>query len=157
MQPSALGMSSGWLMVLVPFFIEKPCPCGRKDMLFEILGRCDDRIHIGGAHVFVNDLQRAISAVPGLSLNFQAELFRKGHRDAMKLRVETRVPVSYAEAKRLSDALGRMVHDRCEDLAYVIDNDWMGPPEIEILPPEGIERISRTGKIKRVNDLRIKL
>jgi len=138
-------------------FIEKSCPCGRKDMLFEILGRCDDRIHIGGAHVFVNDLQRAISAVPGLSLNFQAELFRKGHRDAMKLRVETRSPVPVAEAKRLSDALGRMVHDRCEDLAYVIDNDWMGPPEIEILPPDGIERISRTGKIKRVKDLRIKL
>lgn len=138
-------------------FINRPCPCGRKDMLFEILGRCDDRIHIGGAHVFVNDLQKAIQEVPELSLNFQAELSRRGHRDFMKLKVEVRDPASMAEAPRLAAELGRMMHDKCEDLAYVIDNDWMGPPEVAILPPDGLERVRRTGKIRRVKDLRIKL
>ena len=27
--------------------------CGRKEPLFEMLGRCDDRIHVGGAHLFI--------------------------------------------------------------------------------------------------------
>ena len=30
--------------------------------MFEILGRCDDRIHVGGAHLFVNDIQNALAA-----------------------------------------------------------------------------------------------
>jgi phenylacetate-coenzyme A ligase PaaK-like adenylate-forming protein len=134
-------------------WVEGDCPCGRKDRRFEILGRCDDRIHAGGAHIFVNDIARAIEAVPGLSFAFQVEISKRGVQDHVKLRVEMKEPGEPgARARQLSEA----IRQNCEDLVYSLDMKWLDEPEIEILPPNTIERVARTGKIRKVKDLRIK-
>lgn len=130
------------------------CPCGRKEPLFEILGRCDDRIHVGGAHVFINDLHNAVSEVPGLSFNFQVVIAKKGPRDALKISVEARGPVRNAQSlkKRLLGSIRKNCHDLAAD---ALDRGLISNPEIEILPPNSIKRVARTGKLKRVIDKRI--
>jgi len=135
-----------------------PCPCGRQQPLFEILGRCDDRIHVGGAHLFVNDLQTAIEEVPGLSFNFQVEITTREHREVLIIRVETNADGhTPAQMKKFSEQLMKAIRRNCDDLVYVLDHEWMHPPEIAILPPGAIPRVQRTGKIKKVLDKRIQL
>lgn len=132
----------------------RKCQCGRKEPLFEILGRCDDRIHVGGAHLFVNDIHNAVSEVPGLSFNFQIVIDKKGPRDALKIRVEARG--RRWNAGSLKIRLLESIRKNCRDLAEdALDRGLISDLEIEILPPDSIKRVARTGKLKRVIDKRI--
>ncbi len=138
-------------------WIKKTCACGRKEPLFEILGRCDDRIHVGGAHLFVNDIQNALGKVPDLSFNFQVLIDKKGHRDTLKIRVEVKDEAALARAGELADLLWREVEGHCEDLHESVRMKWLDKPEIEVLKPNAIERVQRTGKIRKVIDKRVKV
>ena len=135
-------------------WLPDPCPCGRGDRRFEILGRCDDRVHAGGAHIFVNDIGRAVAAVPGLSLNFQVEVSAGKGGDRFKLRVETKDGAAPRPGQ--AEKLLAAIREHCEDMTYSLDMKWLQTPEIEILPPGAIERVRRTGKIRRVIDRRVK-
>jgi len=137
-------------------WVEGHCLCGKPARRFEILGRCDDRIHAGGAHIFVNDIHRAISAVKELSFNFQLIISKTGPHDHIKIRVELKEAQPGGQSQREQTARRFMdsILKNCEDLAWTLEHNWMPEPEIEILPPNAIERISRTGKIKKVKDLR---
>ena len=140
-------------------WVDRRCDCGRKEPLFEILGRCDDRIHVGGAHLFVNDIQNALGKVPELSFNFQVVIDKKGHKDTLKIRVEAR-DLAAAQASSREDAGRRLMDEisgHCEDLQDSIRMKWLDKPEIEILRPGAIERVLRTGKIRRVIDKRVKI
>lgn len=138
-------------------WIKKTCACGRKEPLFEILGRCDDRIHVGGAHLFVNDIQNALGKVPDLTFNFQVLIDKKGHRDTLKIRAEVKDVAALARAGELADLLWRAVEAHCEDLHESVRMKWLDKPEIEVLKPNAIERIQRTGKIRKVIDKRVKV
>jgi phenylacetate-coenzyme A ligase PaaK-like adenylate-forming protein len=138
-------------------WIQKACPCGRKEPLFEILGRCDDRIHVGGAHLFVNDIQEALGRVPDLTFNFQVLIAKKGHRDTLAIRVELKDPAAMARAGELADLLWREISRHCEDLQESVRMKWLDKPVIEVLKPGSIERVQRTGKIRKVLDQRVKV
>ncbi len=135
-------------------WVEGPCRCGRADRRFEILGRCDDRIHAGGAHIFVGDISRAVASVKGLSLNFQLEISAGKGGDRLRLRVETRGAAP--APKGAEAALLAALRKNCRDMADSLDMKWLAPPELELLPPGAIERVARTGKIRRVIDRRVK-
>jgi len=134
-----------------------PCGCGRKEPLFEILGRCDDRIHVGGAHLFVNDIQSALGGVPELSFNFQVVIEKRGHRDELKIKVEVKAEKDLRNSKVLAGRLWKEIADYCEDLRESVKMKLLDRPAIEILEPSAIERIQRTGKIRRVVDKRLNL
>ncbi len=138
-------------------WIMKPCACGRKEPLFEILGRCDDRIHVGGAHLFVNDIQNALGKITDLSFNFQVVIDKKGHRDTLAIRVEVKDPYALARAGELGDLLWREIEKHCSDLHDSVRMKWLDKPAIEVLKPNALERIQRTGKIRRVIDKRVKV
>ncbi len=140
-------------------WVGRPCECGRKELMFEILGRCDDRIHVGGAHLFVNDIQNALGRTPGLSFNFQVVIGKKGHRDTLKIRAEAKParPLTAGARASLGNRLMEEIGRCCEDLSYSMKMKWLEKPEIEILTPNTIERVLRTGKIRKVLDNRIKL
>lgn len=138
-------------------WILAPCECGRKEPLFEILGRCDDRIHVGGAHLFVHDIQNAIGKVPRMSLNFQVIVDKDRYKDNLKIRVEAKNEKDLQNKEIISRNLIEEIEKNCQDLKESIKLGLIEKPEIEILKPGSIERISRTGKIKKVIDNRIKI
>lgn len=135
-------------------WLDFKCKCGSNAAVFEIVGRCDDRIHVGGAHLFVWDVQKAISSVKGLSFNFQIIIDKKGVRDFIEIVVESPL---YKKAKELSEQLLVRIIENCQDLAESIKMGWIEPPSIRIVPPDTIKRIERTGKIKKVVDKRINI
>lgn len=127
------------------------CPCGYPSPRFALLGRLDDRINFGGAHIDAGDVERAIGRVPGLSLLYQVVVPRRGTR--LKVRVErggesAPPPGSAAE-------LGRALEESSLELRDSIRRGWLEKPEVEVLPPGGLPRQPRTGKIPRVVDLRV--
>jgi len=138
-------------------WILKSCSCGRTEPLFEILGRCDDRIHVGGAHLFVNDIQNALGKVPDLTFNFQVVIGKKGHKDTLAIRVEVKDPAALARSGELADLLWREIERHCEDLHDSVRMKWLDKPLIDVLKPNTIERIQRTGKIRKVIDKRVKV
>ncbi|MEA3307713.1 MAG: hypothetical protein U9Q34_08015, partial [Elusimicrobiota bacterium] len=138
-------------------WILKPCKCGRYEHLFEVLGRSDDRIHVGGAHLFVSDVQNAVGKVKELSFNFQILIDKKGHRDILTIAVEVKNEKDLKYAAKISKKLLQEVYKNCEDLKESIKMKWLDAPKIELLGPNFIERVLRTGKIKRVIDKRIKI
>ncbi len=135
-------------------WLTKPCACGRPEPVFEILGRCDDRIHVGGAHLFVNDIQEAVGRVHDFSFNFQVVIAKKGHRDTLTIRAEVKDGAALARAGELGDLLWREIMRHCEDLYESVRMGWLDKPRIEVLSPGAIERVARTGKIRRVLDRR---
>ncbi len=135
-------------------WVNVKCGCASDDPVFEIVGRCDDRIHAGGAHIFVWDIQKAISLVKGLSFNFQIIVDKKGVRDFIEIVVESK---DFTNSKALSEKLIEKIMENCQDLAESVKMGWIDVPSVKIVPFDTIERISRTGKIKRVVDRRIKV
>ncbi len=138
-------------------WILKPCSCGRKEPVSEILGRCDDRIHAGGAHIFVNDIQNAIGLVKDLSFNFRVIIEKPSHKDKLTIEAELKSDKSMSKSKDLEAQLRAALYEKCEDLKESVKMGWLDEPAIKFLPPNSIERIKRTGKIKVVVDKRIKL
>lgn len=142
-----VGDLGRWLM--------RPCSCGRKEPLFEILGRCDDRIHVGGAHLFVNDIQNAIGLVSELSFNFRVIIDKQAHKDKLTIEIETKKDFDHSLKTKIKEKFYSALYEKCEDLRESVKMGWIDAPEVELLPPNSIERIKRTGKIRRVVDKRI--
>ena len=100
---------------------------------------------------------KALGKVADLSFNFQVVIDKKGHKDTLKLRVEVKDPAALARAGELGDLLWRAIEKHCADLHESVRMRWLDKPEIEVLKPGAIERIQRTGKIRRVIDRRVKV
>lgn len=135
----------------------KPCKCGRREPLFEVLGRADDRIHVGGAHLFVSDVQNAIGKVKELSFNFQLLIEKKGYRDFLTMAVEVNAEKNLKKSVEIKKKLEMKIYAHCGDLRESVKMKWLDPPKIQLLKPGVIERVKRTGKIRRVIDKRIRL
>ncbi len=138
-------------------WVLRDCKCARKEPLFEVLGRADDRIHVGGAHLFVSDVQNAVGKVRQLSFNFQLLIEKEGHKDRLTVAVEVKSEKSLERAEELAKKLEKEIYIHCEDLEESVKKKWLDPPRISLLKPNMIERIKRTGKIRRVIDKRVRI
>lgn len=125
------------------------CACGHPAPRFVLLGRCDDRLNIGGAHVDVRDVGRAVAAVPGLSLFYQL-VADKGERLSVRVEKRSARMPSDGLAFKLGGALLRCSHE----LRDSVERGWLKAPVVELLAPGQLPRQPRTGKIRRVLDLR---
>ena len=62
-----------------------------------------------------------------------------------------------ALAGKLTDLLWREIETNCEDLRESVRMHWLDKPAIDVLKPNTIERVLRTGKIRKVIDKRVKV
>lgn len=129
-------------------WVTEPCPCGRSAPRFELLGRCDDMLVVGGINLTYSELHEAAMAQEGLSGPLQLVVTRRDDRDLLTLRVESPLP-------DLARVLAEGVTARLEPLRRIISRGQLNPLEVEVLPPGGIARVARTGKIRQVVDRRL--
>jgi phenylacetate-coenzyme A ligase PaaK-like adenylate-forming protein len=138
------------------------CPCGLAARRFELLGRCDDRLNVGGAHLDVGDVGRAVSQVRGLSLFYQTVADHSNGADRLTVRVERdggggngNGSADHAERDALlAKALSGRLLEHSAELRDSVARGWLASPIVEILPAGGLARVARTGKLRRVVDLR---
>ena len=134
-------------------WVTDPCGCGGNDRRFELLGRCDDILHIGGARVTVADVETALQSVPGLSTVFQIELSLEGNDERLTVRVELEKAGTRGLAT-LKKTVQNVILKVCADLRFSIEKGWLKPFTVDLVPPGSIPRLARTGKRKSVVDRR---
>ncbi len=79
---------------------------------------------------------------------------KKGHRDVLAIRVEVKDAAALARSGELAGLLWREIEAHCGDLRESVRLKWLDKPAIDVLKPNAIERIQRTGKIRKVIDKR---
>jgi phenylacetate-CoA ligase len=133
-------------------WVPTPCPCGRLTPLFELLGRGDDMFRIGFDTLDYNQMQAVMLAIGTAVGQFQMERRRRDSIDELVIRAETDVPESDRAtlAQRIVDGilLARPV------LAKNIAEGTAWPVVVELMPPRTLPLNPRTGKLKRVIDLK---
>ena len=118
------------------------------------LGRADDVLNIGGASKLVPDVvAAAVHGIPGLSEHFQMVARLAGHLDQLLVRVE-RLPGAAVDDTAVADALRARLDEGSKELRAMRERGLMAEVAVEVLPPGGLPRNPRTGKIPLIVDER---
>ncbi|HOY68081.1 MAG TPA: acyl-CoA reductase [Candidatus Ozemobacteraceae bacterium] len=121
------------------------CACGFAGRTFELLGRCDDLIVIGGINLMPSDVAPGLATL-AVSQNFQIVARQKNARDHLLLRLEAEKPLP-------DEAVVEALKQGSYKIAETLNDRWL-TIEIEWFSPGGLPRNPRTGKIKTVIDER---
>ncbi len=98
------------------------CSCGRGfPMIDRILGRTDDMIKVKGVNIYPGQIENTLSAVGGVSSEYQVIIGHENGKDKLTLRVETTADSDNAEvAFRVVDVfkkkIGIKISCECVDL-----------------------------------------
>ncbi|MBM3460844.1 MAG: AMP-binding protein [Armatimonadetes bacterium] len=129
--------------------VEGVCPCGRLGPVFELLGRCDDVVRVGSVSIYPEEIESVLAQVEGISRLFQIVAEGAGAKDRLVVRAE-----SPNGGDVLARQIERLLLEQNTELAEALREGWLGELRVEVMPPGGIPRIRRTGKIRKVVDLR---
>ncbi len=134
-------------------WIECSCPCGRKTRLFELLGRSDDVLIIGGGNIHPEVVAEAIFHVGGLSNHFQmiGEIWNR--KDRLRVCVEA-MEEQVSDARKKEGVLKEDLYNRSKELRTMYERGLIEDITVEIVPKDTLERNPRTGKIRIVVDTR---
>lgn len=133
--------------------VEGGCQCGRPGVRFELLGRCDDVVRVGSVSIYPESIEPVLAREPLLSRLFQIVAERDGIKDRLVIRTEA-ADVSRDDRAALEARLAQQIITGYDELAEALREGWLGDLRVEVLPRGGIPRVRRTGKIRRVLDLR---
>ncbi|BDD88093.1 acyl-CoA reductase [Desulfofustis limnaeus] len=134
-------------------WVDTPCPCGRTTRLFELLGRADDVLIIGGGNVQPETVAAAVHDIDGLSEQFQMVAELAGHLDRLVIRVERSGPHQRSN-EELARSLLAQIYQTSKEVKEMVRQRLAAEPRIEILPEGGLERNPKTGKIRLSIDRR---
>ncbi|MGV8123898.1 MAG: acyl-CoA reductase [Candidatus Xenobiia bacterium LiM19] len=133
--------------------IERECRCGRRERLFELMGRCDDVIRVCAMNIYPGDIEPFLIDEKGLSSHFQLIADERDGRDCFSVLVESCDTDSDAFACRAL-ALRNEILSQNPELELVIREGWLSSFTVEVVSPGAIPRVKRTGKLKIVIDRR---
>ncbi|WP_417209307.1 phenylacetate--CoA ligase PaaK [Antarctobacter sp.] len=108
----------------------------------KVTGRSDDMIILRGVNVFPTQIEEQLMTVRELAPHFQLELNRVGHKDEMRVKVET-----LPDTVELGDQAGRDLAARVKQVVGV-------SVKVDVAAPGGVERSQ--GKAVRIVDNRPK-
>ena len=124
---------------------QENCPCGFKGKSFELLGRCDDLIVVGGINLMPADVEAGLSSILP-SRQFQIIARTVNAKDQICIRIESDKEFS---EKQIIDALVKGSYK----IAESIKEQW-ATIAIEQYELGKLPKNPRTGKIKAVIDER---
>jgi phenylacetate-coenzyme A ligase PaaK-like adenylate-forming protein len=124
------------------------CSCGRTTRRIELLGRGGDWISFGMERVRHLDFKNAVQSCRISELQLEVQATDAG--DLLIVRVETSTPSPEREGE-----IRRSLVNGVSELKKAIEERTLAALKIEILPPGGLPRNPRTGKIPAVIDRRL--
>lgn len=132
--------------------LERNAGCNRP--LLRVLGRNDDTVIIASVHVSLQAVMDIVTAIDGLSPNVQMRVDKHGHRDHLTIAVETSETMTGVQKAEHARRVEQVLIGNDSHLKDAIEHRKCEPVTIEIVDPESIPRRPKTGKIKRIVDLR---
>ncbi len=126
---------------------ESPCPCGSIDPRFILLGRTDDQINIWGSRLKLDEFEMAISSFPSVK-QYQIELKEKKSKELLTLKLETNSSIN-------KDKLIQEIYLSLKDFKSTHPQSYLKDVlQVELLKTGELKRVKRTGKLKKIVDLR---
>ncbi|MCC6278889.1 MAG: AMP-binding protein [Oligoflexia bacterium] len=136
--------------------INSPCPCGTTAMTFELLGRADDMVRVGGANVYVSDIDRLVAKFPQtLSPIYQIHLSKKGIDDSLEIIIETQKSLSATQTAEVKKQIDKAYSQIAEEVREHREKGFLKHFQLILAPPGAIHGHARTGKVRRVIDERL--
>ncbi|MFW5781812.1 MAG: acyl-CoA reductase [Candidatus Muiribacteriaceae bacterium] len=129
--------------------VEMECECGFKGVTFELLGRCDDVIIAGSTNIELHSIDDAVAEIDELSSIWQLYIDTKDKKDIVVLRVEKKSDTAEVDPAVVEQILYR----HAKNVQKTKAQGWLDF-EVEVLDTGQIERVERTGKVKKVIDVR---
>lgn len=121
---------------------------------FKVLGRSDDIVIVASVHITMGAIMKAISTVDKMSPHAQVTLRRRNYIDHLTITVETNGRLSDEEKEaRAGRVLAQLLRDDSH-LKDAADSGKCNPVVVDVVDPQTIPRNPKTGKIKRIVDLR---
>ncbi len=135
-------------------WVEEPCPCGSTAPKFRLLSRSDDLVRLNFDQFQVSEAEVIFRDYPELSGVSQLVLEPRGKKLRFLFRLELRNPLEEPRKSMLEEALKKALMERVPLFFRGWEANGVESLDVCLEPSGGIERLSRTGKIRRVVDLR---
>jgi len=130
-------------------FVDIDCPCGFKGKTFELLERCDDVIVAGSTNVELSSLDITASEFDGLSAIWQVQVITQNSKDKVIWSIEKRTPDVALTSEEVMNVLFR----HAGNIKKTVESGWLDF-EVRLVNTGDIDRVERTGKVKKVIDKR---
>lgn len=134
--------------------LENKCACGRTSKKFKLLGRSDDVIRFNVSDLHLSEVYESLKHVNGASSNFQIKVDNLNENRALTFRVE-KEDYSHIDAVKLKGKILSSLMDRCKCICEDKKLNLLEKIDVEVIEPNSIKRVGRTGKLKRIVDNRI--
>lgn len=128
-------------------WVDTPCTCGRTAPKFRLLGRTDYYVRLLYNDLYTVEIDRALAPFTELTPLYQITV-----RDG-KQGVQVLLAIEGDNVPGLATKVWKTLKQEATEFADL--PDFGGPFEINIVPAGSLPRVGRTGKIRRIIDLRV--
>ena len=134
-------------------WVERP-EGGRRLRRFDLLGRSDEVLIIGGFNVSLEMVAGVLAQVPGLSGHFRMLGCNEGMLDCLVIEAESEQPLDGEQTARLEARILEVLQHEKKEFRTWLATGSIALPRAVVLPPDRLPRNPRTGKIKQVVEQR---
>ncbi len=134
--------------------LDKPCECGRKLKLLELMGRSDDTLIIGGYNINPSVISKLISHFDALSFHFQIIAKTIEVKDVLQVNIETKGNVPREKQQTIEQQFLTLLMQEENALTFLYDTKAINLPQVFVSNPNSLPRNPKTGKLKQVIDQR---
>jgi phenylacetate-CoA ligase len=135
-------------------WVHEPCPCGRTAPRFRLLGRTDDTIKLNVSDAHAEHLAEAIGEFAELTPTYQLVITHQAELVVFELSVEALQPAAVGDAA-LVERVRQAVLRRSPALGQDAALNLVKEVRVRIVPDRSLERVARTGKVRRIIDRRM--
>ncbi|GAU08222.1 acyl-CoA reductase [Desulfoplanes formicivorans] len=128
-------------------WVDSPCACGRTSPKFRLLGRTDHYVRLLYNDLYMAEIDRTLAAFPGLTPVYQI-IVRDGEKG-----LEAHLIIEGQDHQGLETEVWNALKKEAAEFKDL--PDFGCHFTVSIRPPGSIERMGRTGKIRRIVDLRV--
>jgi phenylacetate-CoA ligase len=132
-------------------WVSEPCACGRSSRKFRLRERSDDVVMFAVSHLNLSSLSKILDEFSGLDPVYRVVVEPREALLFVRIEVETSAYADEMLASRVRDRVVMV----CPCFGVDVEENGIGELRIVLLAPGGIERVERTGKVRRVVDARV--
>jgi phenylacetate-coenzyme A ligase PaaK-like adenylate-forming protein len=126
-------------------WIGEPCDCGRKAPRFRLMGRSDDSVRLLYNDLYLKDLDDTVSLFSGLSPIYQVVVEDGSKGPDVAIAVE-------GDDCSIEEEFLQILKEKSSQFDHL--SDFGCPVKLSVVPRGTIERLGRTGKVRRIVDRR---
>lgn len=135
-------------------WVDEPCSCGRTSKKFKLLSRTDDVVRLNVSDIYLSDVYNSLKDIEEISPFFQVLVDNANEMRNITFKVEAKNSDILINNNMLKNKILTSLKSNIPSIGADYKKNLIKDIRVELLPPFGIERIGRTGKIRRIIDRR---